>query len=267
MKLLFGHRRPAGESAAESETGANKAPVGGSKVEDEIEDEEDDYDEENALDAVMERVLTWGNEWAQSDLFEALTDEQKSESRLIIETFTEYMFEYYDSPPEEWTPYGVTACCVETLPEKVSAEEPFYRALAPVLASFITYLGRTGQILKSQSRQLVARVERLGPDIVQAAADPRNWGMAKSLVMAAYGAGVDPTNDVEMNRFVEQYNKGLLGGAPSGPPLFRSLPPGPPLPDMAPQVVEPYVRSSPKVGRNEPCPCGSGKKYKRCCGA
>jgi len=21
-----------------------------------------------------------------------------------------------------------------------------------------------------------------------------------------------------------------------------------------------------KVGRNEPCPCGSGKKYKRCCG-
>ena len=26
------------------------------------------------------------------------------------------------------------------------------------------------------------------------------------------------------------------------------------------------VRSSPKVGRNEPCPCGSGKKYKQCCG-
>ncbi|MGO9124867.1 MAG: SEC-C metal-binding domain-containing protein [Terriglobales bacterium] len=24
--------------------------------------------------------------------------------------------------------------------------------------------------------------------------------------------------------------------------------------------------NAPKVGRNEPCPCGSGKKYKRCCG-
>ena len=32
---------------------------------------------------------------------------------------------------------------------------------------------------------------------------------------------------------------------------------------VAPQTV---VRSSPKVGRNEPCPCGSGKKYKHCCG-
>ena len=24
--------------------------------------------------------------------------------------------------------------------------------------------------------------------------------------------------------------------------------------------------SQPKIGRNEPCPCGSGKKYKKCCG-
>jgi len=26
------------------------------------------------------------------------------------------------------------------------------------------------------------------------------------------------------------------------------------------------VRKSPKIGRNDPCPCGSGKKYKKCCG-
>jgi len=29
--------------------------------------------------------------------------------------------------------------------------------------------------------------------------------------------------------------------------------------------VEPYKREMPKVGRNDPCPCGSGKKYKKCC--
>ena len=27
------------------------------------------------------------------------------------------------------------------------------------------------------------------------------------------------------------------------------------------------VREAPKVGRNDPCTCGSGKKYKKCCGA
>ncbi|MBC6995220.1 SEC-C domain-containing protein [Lewinella lacunae] len=26
------------------------------------------------------------------------------------------------------------------------------------------------------------------------------------------------------------------------------------------------VRKGPKIGRNAPCPCGSGKKYKNCCG-
>jgi hypothetical protein len=30
-------------------------------------------------------------------------------------------------------------------------------------------------------------------------------------------------------------------------------------------VEEPYVRPGPKIGRNDPCPCGSGKKYKKCC--
>ncbi len=29
---------------------------------------------------------------------------------------------------------------------------------------------------------------------------------------------------------------------------------------------KPVVREGRKVGRNEPCPCGSGKKYKKCCG-
>ncbi len=30
-------------------------------------------------------------------------------------------------------------------------------------------------------------------------------------------------------------------------------------------VMEPYMRRGPKIGRNDPCPCGSGKKYKKCC--
>jgi preprotein translocase subunit SecA len=36
-------------------------------------------------------------------------------------------------------------------------------------------------------------------------------------------------------------------------------------PDTAP--AETVRRAQPKVGRNDPCPCGSGKKYKHCCGA
>ena len=34
----------------------------------------------------------------------------------------------------------------------------------------------------------------------------------------------------------------------------------------APLVAHHRRKSVPKVGRNAPCPCGSGKKYKKCCG-
>ncbi len=31
-------------------------------------------------------------------------------------------------------------------------------------------------------------------------------------------------------------------------------------------IANKAIRTGPKIGRNEPCPCGSGKKYKKCCG-
>ena len=40
----------------------------------------------------------------------------------------------------------------------------------------------------------------------------------------------------------------------------------PPVENVAEEKVATIVNESPKVGRNDPCPCGSGKKYKQCCG-
>ncbi len=79
------------------------------------------------------------------------------------------------------------------------------------------------------------------------------------------------------------------GGGPSGPgpgslpPGFSpgAMPPGfPGMPGLPPGMsmeqlqaiggdqpkVAPVKRDAPKVGRNDPCPCGSGKKYKKCHG-
>ncbi|MGS0535726.1 SEC-C metal-binding domain-containing protein [Pseudoalteromonas sp. SaAl2] len=33
-----------------------------------------------------------------------------------------------------------------------------------------------------------------------------------------------------------------------------------------PPPQSPQVRTAPKVGRNDPCVCGNGRKYKKCCG-
>ncbi|MDP9140649.1 MAG: preprotein translocase subunit SecA, partial [Pseudomonadota bacterium] len=50
------------------------------------------------------------------------------------------------------------------------------------------------------------------------------------------------------------------GGADASPRRLEAAPPPPPKPTTV-------VREMPKVGRNDPCPCGSGKKFKQCHGA
>ncbi len=49
--------------------------------------------------------------------------------------------------------------------------------------------------------------------------------------------------------------------APQSPPRL-----GVPRAPLQAEPVTPYVREQPKVGRNKPCPCGSGKKFKHCHG-
>ncbi len=55
---------------------------------------------------------------------------------------------------------------------------------------------------------------------------------------------------------------GFAGGA------ARPRPQGPVAKaNAAPSAGRTFVKSGEKVGRNDPCPCGSGKKYKKCCGS
>jgi preprotein translocase subunit SecA len=83
----------------------------------------------------------------------------------------------------------------------------------------------------------------------------------------------------------QQADSVLLGSEPASAEEAVSAPPAAPSapraavpfrlpgagtpPPAAPGAAEaaPFVRGDRKVGRNEPCPCGSGKKYKHCHGA
>jgi hypothetical protein len=54
---------------------------------------------------------------------------------------------------------------------------------------------------------------------------------------------------------------------PTKPPEVQvPLPPPPPSAPTNYVAPKPFIRDQPKVGRNDPCPCGSGKKHKKCCG-
>ncbi len=62
-------------------------------------------------------------------------------------------------------------------------------------------------------------------------------------------------NSGGIQEYMERYDRLLT----QLPPLLE--------PRLAPECeVFPVARTEPKIGRNEPCTCGSGKKYKKCCG-
>jgi preprotein translocase subunit SecA len=72
-----------------------------------------------------------------------------------------------------------------------------------------------------------------------------------------------PRREVAMHKTVETY---AAAQSPQQAPA-QPQPPGGGIGPAGPRpAVQPQQREEPKVGRNDPCPCGSGKKYKKCCG-
>jgi hypothetical protein len=210
------------------------------------------------LEAIHEQVGGWFDGFVNSPQYELLPETQKNKAPDIVRCFAEYSFRHIGMAPEKWNPGGLTECCVEILPGKMTAELAFFQAEAPVLSAFFTFLAEKG--LLSNGRALAKIVAELDEEIVAASQDQRNWGPAKAFAMAAQKAGVDMCDQKAMHQFMALYNLQLLA-------LQRPAPQAPSVPTTSlPAPATPVRRSEPKVGRNDPCPCGSGKKFKKCCG-
>lgn len=208
----------------------------------------EEYSDEE-LDEIFEKINEWGIAFSESNYFKELTEEQKQESEFIIMTFAEYMYSYHGLSPEEWNENGLEECCLDTLPRKITAEESYYRSIAPVLSAFFEFLEE--KVLLRNASKLVKKVKKINKQIIKNASDPRRWGMAKSMLMAAVKAGVDIENHNELSKFMYSHNLEQLETLKNEDEIKS-------IPDFTPKIG--------KIGRNDPCPCGSGKKYKKCCG-
>jgi len=73
---------------------------------------------------------------------------------------------------------------------------------------------------------------------------------------AARASGEDWLSDEELNRLEDECEEKLPQAVTA---IYRFW--------VARRSIKTIRRETPKVGRNDPCPCGSGKKFKKCCGA
>jgi preprotein translocase subunit SecA len=109
------------------------------------------------------------------------------------------------------------------------------------------------QALKEEVTRLAMHVEAPEPEMA-ASAGPKALDLARLLEgtwrISGYSGPTDPSE---------------------APPASAAPPPaqaaGAPFLPIPPGFKIPAKPSMPKVGRNDPCPCGSGKKYKKCHGA
>jgi preprotein translocase subunit SecA len=122
--------------------------------------------------------------------------------------------------------------------------------------------------VKYETSSFMAKIEIRTPEELQREEEERYARLMRALeaqhaemgsLLAGNGAA-DPA----------QAQAALAAAAAAAPAVragFRGAPQPPPPPPLAPEAAAPFVRGERKVGRNEPCPCGSGKKYKHCHGA
>ncbi len=94
--------------------------------------------------------------------------------------------------------------------------------------------------------ELAAELDKMSPEILAQAKDPQMRSLIIGIYRKMLVAGVDVADDKEVKKWMKKHPEVLRGGETV--------------------KVDTVRREEPKVGRNDPCPCGSGKKYKKCCG-
>lgn len=94
--------------------------------------------------------------------------------------------------------------------------------------------------------ELAAELDKMSPQILAQAKDPQMRALIIGIYRKMLVDGVNIHDDKEVKKWMKKHPEVLQGGETV--------------------KVETVRREEPKVGRNDPCPCGSGKKYKKCCG-
>jgi SEC-C motif-containing protein len=149
----------------------------------------------------------------------------------------------------------LAACCgpyIEGMAAPTAEATMRSRYSAHVLGN-VDYLANTlsaeqlADFDREETERSFVDVKWLGLDIRKTEAGGESDDSGKVEFAARYRAGADLAVHHELSFFAREDGRWVFAGCELNPKAET-------------------VRVT-KVGRNEPCPCGSGKKYKKCCGA
>jgi len=191
---------------------------------------------------VKETVAGYVDEFKKTSHYMKLKHKEKDDAESIITAFSEMMYNYFLITPVNWNARRVVECLTEIMPAKVMADDEYFLAVEPVMTAFMKFCTDKGYI--ADGNNIARRLEGITDRIMDEANDEDHWGIGKSLLKEAENKNIDFTDKNQLESFIKEYNKEKGG-------LYQPA----------------IAKKADKPGRNDPCPCGSGKKYKKCCGA
>jgi hypothetical protein len=155
--------------------------------------------------------------------------------------------------PGEWDELALQQLLTLIMPEQMPADRALLEKIAPVTEALLYWLGFEG--LLDDADALIASVRGWSEYVVAIGMDPQRWGPVRRAMMEARQ---ESRNVVEEEAVAASPVGQTAETAPQEP---RDRPPA-----KAEEPPIPISEYSAKVGRNDPCPCGSGRKYKKCHG-
>jgi hypothetical protein len=149
-------------------------------------------------------------------------------------------------------------CDLDTQPALDDIREAYDRDLVD---RFVVSMDNVERTIAEGEAGLRGRLSKLPPSgIPDTVAELEGW--------AAYAPNDEPHDEPagpwSLDDLSEDEFAGLWNQAKRD--VVREYAPQDAPDPYAPETVAPIRNEGPKVGRNDPCPCGSGKKYKKCCG-
>lgn len=157
----------------------------------------------------------------------------------------------------------------QKMPAEYRGDGQEARQVLGLLKGLVEFLSKSGRWGDPQAYlEVLHKAHKRVPERMD---DRDRWSFQKEMYMVARQRGYDADSEEGMVQFMTDL---LQTGAtkrearPADALEDRLLAEFEPPAEEAyyGEALEPIRRTTPKVGRNDPCPCGSGKKYKKCCG-
>ncbi|MDR1991884.1 MAG: SEC-C domain-containing protein [Nitrososphaerota archaeon] len=175
---------------------------------------------------ILKDVGLWAQQCQRHSDYKLLSAYERENFYAIVDFFATMMYFWHAQSPDKWTPTVMHTVLTETYPQQTTRSPSYFKAVEPILTLFLKHLENLGIINPNTAHALNTQLKIAAPEMCRLSENLHNASQHNSLLAAT---------DDEL---------GIHNASGSSASTSST---------------------TKKIGRNDPCPCGSGKKYKKCC--